>query len=206
MNNLSEDITEDKVRFIKEKIRRYNETIESNEPFCMKDEAWYMMGLAYQKLSEFKKAFTCFKKAAEMNYDEAFVKVGDAYMDGLGVTPNPVFAFRWYRKGADMGEINAMLKLADCYKHGTGSKVNYSKAMEQYLYLAERTGCYWRRYADGIGTALYEIGNMYLQGLGVPVDLKKAAKYFRLAAKKGNRETENALNKLNNKNFKDLKR
>jgi len=52
---------------------------------------------------------------------------------------------------------------------------------------------------------LYEIGNMYLQGLGVPVDLKKASKYFRLAAKKGNREAENALNKLNNKNFKDLK-
>ncbi len=98
-----------------------------------------------------------------------------------------------------------MLKLADCYKPGTGCKVNYSKAMEQYLHLAERTGRYWRRYADGIGTALYEIGNMYLQGLGVPVDLKKASKYFRLAAKKGNREAENALNKLNNKNFKDLK-
>ena len=108
-----------------------------------------------------------------MNYDEAFVKMGDAYMNGLGVKRNPAMAFRWYRKGADMGEINATLKLADCYKHGTGCKADYSKAMEQYLYLAERTGRYWQRYADGIGTALYEIGNMYLFGSGVPIDLKK---------------------------------
>ena len=105
--------------------------------------------------------------------------------------------------GADMGEINAMLKLADCYKHGTGCKVNYSKAMEQYLHLAQHTGRYWQRYADGIGKALYEIGNMYLEGLDVPVDLKKSAKYFRLAAKKGNRDAENALN---NKKFRDFKR
>ena len=159
----------------------------------MKDEAWYMMGLAYQELFDYKKAFACFKKSVAMNYDEAFVKMGDAYMDGLGVKQNPVMAFRWYRKGADMGEMNAKLRLADCYKHGTGCKADYSKAMEQYLYLAERTGRYWQRYADGIGTALYEIGNMYLFGSGVPIDLKKAAKYFRLAAKKGNRNAESAL-------------
>ena len=202
MNNQSEDITEDKVSCIKSAIRRYNDIVESNEPFCLKYEAWYMMGLAYQELFDYKKAFTCFKKAAAMNYDEAFAMVGDAYMDGLGVKQNPVMAFRWYRKGADMGEMNAMLRLVDCYKHGTGCKVNYPKAMEQYLHLAERTGRYWNRYADGIGTALYEIGNMYLQGLGVPVDLKKAAKYFRLAAKKGNRNAESILNTEIFNNFK----
>lgn len=191
VNRLSED--NDRTSTIREAIKRYNDIIESNEPFCMKDEAWYMMGLAYQELFDYKKAFACFKKSVAMNYDEAFVKMGDAYMDGLGVKQNPVLAFRWYRKGADMGEINAMLKLADCYKHGTGCKVNYSKAMEQYQHLAERTGRYWQRYADGIGKALYEIGNMYLEGLGVPVDLKKAAKYFRLAAKKGNRDAESTL-------------
>ena len=68
------------------------------------------------------------------------------------------------------------------------------KAMECYLHLAERTGRYWQRYAYGIGTALCEIGNMYRQGLGVPIDLKKAAKYFWFAAKKGNLNAENALN------------
>ncbi len=38
---------------------------------------------------------------------------------------------------------------------------------------------------------------MYLNGLGVSVNLKEAARYFKLAAKKGNSETENALKIIN---------
>ncbi len=201
VNRLSED--NDRTSTIREAIKRYNDIIESNEPFCMKDEAWYMMGLAYQELFDYKKAFACFKKSVAMNYDEAFVKMGDAYMEGLGVKQNTVLAFRWYRKGADMGEINAILKLADCYKHGIGCKADYSKAMEQYLHLAERTGRYWRRYADGIGKALYEIGNMYMKGLGVETDFRQAFDWIRLAAENGNIAAENALN---NKKFRDFKR
>ena len=193
----------DRTSAIRESIKRYNDIVESNEPFCMKDDAWYMMGLAYRELSDDKKAVTCFKKAAAMNYPEAFAMVGDAYCDGLGVKQNPVMAFRWYRKGADIGETTATLKLAECYKLGIGCKADYSKAMEEYLHLTERTGRFWQKYADGIGMALYEIGNMYLLGTGVPKDLKKAAKYFRLAAENGNIAAENALN---NKKFRDFKR
>ena len=78
-----------------------------------------------------------------------------------------------------------------------------AEAMEEYLHLTERTGRFWQKYAEGIGTALYEIGNMYRLGTGVPIDLKKAAKYFRLAAENGNIAAENALN---NKKFRDFKR
>lgn len=188
---------------LSEQINHYKEIIESDEPFSMKDEAWYMMGQAYRQLADFKKAFTCFKKAAGLNYSEAFAMVGDAYLDVQGVKKNPAKARLWYKKGADMGEITATLKLADCYKRGIGGSVDYSKAMEQYLHLAERTGRFWDKYADSIGRALYEIGNMYLNGLGVPVDLKKAARYFKLAAKKGNPDAENVLN---SERFKDFTR
>lgn len=74
--------------------------------------------------------------------------------------------------------------------------------MEEYLHMAEHTGRYWERYVDSIGTALYEIGNMYMNGLGVGIDLKKAHHYFKLAVKKGNLDAENALN---NKKFRDFK-
>lgn len=187
----------DKTNALLQSIKRYKEIVEGDESFTDKGEAWYMMGQAYRQLADFKKAFTCFKKAAAHNYSEAFAMVGDAYLDGQGVEKNPAKARLWYKKGADMGEITATLKLADCCKNGIGGKVDYSKAMEQYLHLAERTGRFWNRYADGIGTALYEIGNMYLNGLGVSVDLKKAAHYFKLAAKKGNSEAENALKIIN---------
>lgn len=184
---MNDNLTADnKSNALLQSIKQYKEIVESDESFTEKGKAWYMMGQAYRQLADFKKAFTCFKKAAAHDYPEAFAMVSDAYLDGHGVVKNPSKARLWYRKGANMGEITATLKLADCYKNGIGGKVDYSKAMEQYLHLSERTGRFWNRYADGIGTALYEIGNMYLNGLEVTVDLKKAARYFKLAIKKGN--------------------
>lgn len=183
----------DKTKVLMQSIKRYKEIVEGDESFTEKGEAWYMMGQTYRQLTDFKKAFTCFKKAAAHDCSEAFAMVGDAYLEGQGVEKNPAKARLCYKKGADMGEITATLKLAYCYKNGIGGKIEYSKAMEQYLHLAERTGRFWNKYADGIGTALYEIGNMYLNGLGVPVDLKKAARYFKLAVKKGNHNAETAL-------------
>lgn len=187
----------DKSNALMQSIKQYKEIVEGDESFTEKGEAWYMMGLAYRQLSDFKKAFTCFKKAAAHDYSEAFAMVGDAYLDGQGVEKNPAKARLWYRKGADMGEITATLNLADCYKNGIGGKVDYPKTMEQYMHLAERTGRFWNRYSDSIGIALYEIGNMYLNGLGVSVDLKKAARYFKLAAEKGNSDAEKALKIIN---------
>lgn len=198
--NKSEDIKNKSNKMsdiLRQSIKQYKEIVDGDESFTEKGEAWYMMGLAYRQLADFKKAFTCFKKAAAHDYSEAFAMVGDAYLDGQGVEKNSVKARLWYKKGADMGEITATLKLADCYKKGIGGKVDYSKAMEQYLHLAERTGRFWNKYADGIGTALYEIGNMYFYGLGIPVDLKKAARYFKLAAQKGNIDAENAIKTIN---------
>ena len=182
---------------LRQSIKHYKEIVEGDEDYSEKSEAWYMMGQAYKQLADFKKAFTCFKKAAAHDCSEAFALVGDAYLHGQGVEKNPAKSRLWYRKGADMGEMMAILKLANCYKHGIGGSVDHSEAMELYLHLAERTGRFWNKYADGIGTALYEIGNMYLNGLGVPVDLKKAARYFKLAAKKGNTDAENALKTIN---------
>ncbi len=144
----------DKSNALMQSIKRYKEIVEGDESFTDKGEAWYLMGQAYRQLEDFKKAFTCLKKAAAHDYSEAFAMVGDAYLGGEGVEKNPAKARLWYRKGADIGEITATLKLADCYKNGIGGKVDYSKAMEQYLHLAERTGRFWNRYADGIGTAL----------------------------------------------------
>ncbi len=45
--------------------------------------------------------------------------------------------------------------------------------------------------------AEYEIGNMYMKGLGVEVDLRKAYDYFKRAASHNNRAAENALNNKN---------
>lgn len=178
-------------------IALYKEIIADNG-FLMKDMAYFRMGCAYNDLGLWEKALACFKKAAKLNWHEAYAKIGDAYRYGNGVEPDDEAARKWYRKGADVGEITAMLNLAECYKDGIGGKQDYEKAMDEYLYLAERLeGRGWKHQASGIGTALYEIGNMYLNGHGVQPDLKKAIRYFTLAVKKCNNGlAEDKLNEL----------
>ena len=189
---------EDDERNLLQAIKLYKEIAGSDCNEFHKSEAYYKMGTAYDDLGEGEKALSSFKKAAKLNCHEAYAKIGDAYRYGKGAEPDDATARKWYRKGADVGEITAVLRLAECYKNGIGGKQDYGKAMDNYLVLAERiNGCGFKHQAAGIGTALYEIGNMYLNGHGVQPDLKKAIYYFKLAVKKGNNiQAENKLNEL----------
>lgn len=166
--------------------------------FLMKHKAYFRMGCAYNDLGLWKKAITCFKKAAKLNWHEAYAKIGDAYRYGKGVETDDATARRWYKKGSGLGEITAMLRLAECYKSGIGGDPDYEKAMLEYQHIAERiNGRGFKHEAIGIGTALYELGNIYMNGLGVQTDLKEALRYFTLAAKKcNNPQAENKLNEL----------
>lgn len=188
---------EDDERNLSQAIVLYKE-VTADCHFLLKHKAYFRMGCAYNDLGLWKKALACFKKAAKLNWHEAYAKIGDAYRYGNGIEKDEAQARKWYKKGADVGEITAILKLAECYKDGIGGKLDYVKAMDNYLMLAERVNDrgFKHQYA-GIGTALYEIGNMYLNGLGVQPDLKEAIRYFTLAAKKcNNPQAENKLNEL----------
>lgn len=189
---------EDDERSLSQAIKLYKEIAGSDcDPF-FRLETYYKMGIAYHDLGDDKKALTCFKNAAKLNCHEAYAKIGDAYRYGNGIEQDEAQVRKWYRKGADVGEITAILNLAECYKDGIGGKQDYEKAMDEYLHLAERLeGRGFKHQAAGIGTALYEIGNMYLNGHGVQPDLKSAIRYFKLAVKKGNNiQAENKLNEL----------
>lgn len=188
---------EDDERNLSQAIDLYKE-VTADCHFLLKHKAYFRMGCAYNDLGLWKKALACFKKAAKLNWHEAYAKIGDAYRYGNGIEKDEAQAHKWYKKGADVGEIAAILKLAECYKDGIGGKQDYAKAMDNYLMLAERiNGRGFEHQYAGIGTALYEIGNMYLNGLGVKPDLKKAIRYFTLAVKKCNNiQAENKLNEL----------
>lgn len=189
---------EDDERSLRQAIRLYRDITDSGCDDFFKAEAYYKMGIAYHDSGDEKKAFTCFKKSAKLNWHEAYAKIGDACRYGNGAVPDDEAARKWYRKGADVGEITATLKLAGCYKNGIGGKQDYEKAMLEYLHIAERVNDRgFKHQVAGIGTALYELGDMHLNGLGVHPDLKKAIRYFTLAAKKcNNPQAEDKLNEL----------
>ncbi|MCM1078739.1 MAG: sel1 repeat family protein [Bacteroidales bacterium] len=188
---------EDDERKLSQAIVLYKE-VTADSQFLMKHKAYFRMGCAYNDLGLWKEALACFKKAAKLNWHEAYAKIGEAYRYGKGVDPDDATARRWYKKGAGLGEITAMLRLAECYKNGIGGAPDYEKAMLEYQYIAERlNGRGFKHQTIGIGTALYELGNMYLNGLGVQPNLKEALRYFKLAVKKCNNPlAENKLQEL----------
>ena len=108
-------------------------------------------------------------------------------------------SFEWLQKSAGSGDACAKLKLAECYKRGAGCERDYAAAMAQYQQVAGDKSLRRYSFAD---VAEYELGNMYLKGLGVEVDLRKAYDYFRRAASHGSRAAENALK---NRKFRDFK-
>ena len=180
---------------VNEAVRLYEEISKEK-----KDGAsYYDLGLTYSREVSEEKAFECYMKAAELGYTPAYYQVAAAYLDGEGVKKDFDKAFEWFRKAADCGDTHAKLKLAQCYKRGAGCERDYAAAMALYQQIADEKSM--KRYSC-VDVAEYEIGNMYLKGLGVEVDLRKAYDYFKRVASHDNRAAENALN---NKKFRDFK-
>ena len=162
--------------------------------------SYYDLAQTYSGEGEAEKAFECYLTASELGYSAAYCNVALAYLDGKGVKKDCDRAFEWFKKGADSGDTYARLKLAECYKRGAGCERDYATAMALYQQIANSRNM--RGSIGYVAVAEYEIGNMYLKGLGVEVDLRKAYDYFKLAASHYNRAAENALN---NKKFRDFK-
>lgn len=166
-----------------------------------KDGASYVdLARTYSSEGNEEKAFECYMKAAELGYAEAYYNVANAYLNGQGIERDYDKAFEWFKKASDSGDTYAKLKLAECYRRGAGCQRDYAAAMALYLQIAGEKS--FKRYSF-VDVAEYEIGNMYLKGLGVEVDLRKAYEYFKRAASHDNRAAENALN---NKKFRDFQR
>ncbi len=162
--------------------------------------SYYDLGRMYSREVSEEKAFEFYMKAVEMGYAPAYYAIAVAYLDGEGVERDFDKAFEWLQKSVDSGDSYAKLKLAECYKRGAGCKRDYAAAMALYQQVAGDKSLKKYSFAD---VAEYEIGNMYLKGLGVEVDLRKAYYYFKLAAAHDNRAAENALN---NRKFRDFER
>lgn len=190
-----EEIDSDLPDRVDEAVRLY-EGISTEK----KDGAsYYDLGRMYSREVSEEKAFECYMKAAELGHTPAYYAVAASYLNGEGVERDFDKAFEWFWKAADSGDTSAKLKLAECYKRGAGCERDYAAAMALYQQVAGEKSIKRYSFAD---VAEYEIGNMYLKGLGVEVDLRKAYDYFKRAASHDNRAAENALN---NKKFRDFR-
>jgi TPR repeat protein len=152
---------------------------------------------ANRPLDDKAKALTALQYAAEQGQPAAQWKLGRMYADGDGVPQDQIRAFNYFSEIANTHPdeapgtaqarlvANAFVSLGHYYLSGIPNskiKSNPGRARELYAYAATYFGD-----AD----AQYELGQLYLSS--TPSDPHEAARWFQLAANKGQCRAEAVL-------------
>lgn len=128
-----------------------------------------------------------FRRAATQGYAPAQAYIGFMYKKGYGVPQDYTTAMDWLMKAAENGSAMGQNSLGEMYFYGHGTKVDYSKAAYWYTRSANLG------YAD----AQFNMGWMCEFGLGgISKNITDAVEWYRKAARNGNHNAIERLNKL----------
>ena len=161
------------------------------------------------------------QKAADAGSLEAMFDLADCYDDGEGVLKNPSMAMKWLTKAADDGYAKAQLALGAMYLTGDSERMidqNYSLSEKYLLMAAEKDNAdaqgflsmlyidmeeydkalIWARKASQLNQpwALYSLGRIYDEGLGVETNHLEGLKWFERAAEAGYADAQNVCGNI----------
>lgn len=172
-----------------------DDTEESRSPFEV-----FKFGFSAYKNGHKDEAVKALRYAAERGHQGAKWKLARMYAEGDGVVENDLEAFRIFEKivrdGAEPGSENesyvadALVALAGYLKDGiagTPVKPNPRAARELYVQAASNFGD---------AAAQFELGRMLLLGEGGEKNAVQAARWFQLAARKGNASAQAMLGNM----------
>lgn len=168
------------------------------------------------------KAFKWLLRSAEQGNARAQDLIGDAYYYGRGVSQDRKEAVKWYRKSADQDYLSAMYDLGWSYYKGQGVEQDYAEAFRLFSRSAEMGDsasqqCLGEFYENGYGVeadaekavywygkamkqdnprSIFSMARCYENGVGVEKSIDKALEFYRMAAEKGNKEAQQALDRL----------
>ncbi len=157
---------------------------------------------------DYQKAFTLFKRAADLSSPEAQINMGFMYANGLGIKKDYEKSRQWYEEASKQGVATATFNLGVVYENGTGTDKDYNKAVDYYrraasqgstLALSALSAMYYtgrgvtrdyekgmdlaRRAAEQSADGKVKMGDLYLYGLGVETDPKKAREWYEKGVK-----------------------
>jgi TPR repeat protein len=159
----------------------------------------FRYGAAALKTGETEKAVVSLEYAAENGHPLAQWKLGRMYAEGEGVPRNDLRAFEYFRRIADSHAddnpgtaqarfvANAFVALGHYYLEGipkTSVKRDPARAREMFAYAASYFGD---------PDAQYNLGRMYLEGVGGSQEPKQAARWLWLSAHKGQTQAQALL-------------
>ena len=158
-------------------------------------EAQYTLGMCYAEGigvdKDEKEEFEWFKKSAEQGFAVAQLNVGICYDKGTGCVQDYNQAFRWYTKASENKEneevySRAMYCIGFMYLEGTIGFGSPTTAFQYFQIAAQH----------GNASAQHVLGFCYENGKVVEVEIEKAKYWYGEAAKQGNMEAIDALNRL----------
>jgi TPR repeat protein len=145
-------------------------------------EAMLNLGRLYLEDRKDSLALVWFQKAVDAGSAEGMVEIGLMHEHGRAVRRNPAEALRLYEMAADSGSPRGYFEAGKVHQNGR----NYREARVWYL----RGAC------EGSVEAMYQLGMLHLNGLGVRRDRGEAIVWFRRAADAGSTVAEKKLAKL----------
>ena len=156
-------------------------------------------GIESHERGDVKESTYHFRLAAKQNIPTAMLLYALACRHGWGMRPNPQEAVQWLRKAAD----SASLEIADEKEANPADLLEQKTKRAQFALSIYELGvshmngwgieqdkslalrCFEIAGNWGDADAMAEAGFCYTQGQGCKKDLKKAAKYYRMAEAKG---------------------
>jgi len=144
----------------------------------------YYLGTLYSVKSDYKKAFTWYKKSAEQDNVKAQYSLGYCYYNGKGIEEDKQEAVYWYKKSAEqgnteaqnaLGDKNAQYELALLYEAGNRVKKDNNQAF------------YWCQKAaeQGLASAQYMLASFYEKGIGTTINIDEAIYWYERAVNQG---------------------
>lgn len=144
----------------------------------------YALGKGVAK--DYARAAPLLRAAADSGLAEAEYDYAVLCEKGLGVAQDPAQAITWYRKAAAQGNADATLSLGYAFAKGIGVGHDMSQAAQWFRRAAEM----------GVVDAQYNLAFLYEHGDGVPNSRIDAYAWYALAAAKGDKGSEEALDRL----------
>ena len=168
-----------KFRNLKKSFAWYEKAANLNDPGALNALAsFYEKGVEVRKDS--KAAAELFEKSAKLGSDLGMYNYAACLMKGIGVEKNEKMGIDWYIDAANLGNVEAQNSLGICYLNGTGVEPNENLAFKIF-----ESAC-----LQEYTLAYHNLAYCYEHGLGTIMDWSQAIKYYKLAAKKGNLESQ----------------
>ena len=171
------------------------------------DASMYALGKMYKKGMGVKtndeEAFRWFQRAVAKNNHLAMYELGTMYLHGIGIKQDVQRGLNLLQTAANWGHFGAMYKLGIAYKKGEVVAQDYRQAISWFTRMIygpdvardNREAFHWFKKNNSSErekyyAAMFELGQMYLHGHGIPRSEKKGQELLRTAKRIKTQQTQ----------------